>query len=78
MVILCDFEGRGLLGGSRLLECTVIWSTELFYKRSEAPRAQKRGALATLEQKKALLLLFCKKEVQVCDFAGLWVVPDFV
>ena len=46
-VILCDVEGCDLLGGSMLLECTVICCTELFYKRSEAPRAQKRGALAT-------------------------------
>ena len=43
-------------------ECTVICCTELFYKRSEAPRAQKRGPLATLKQKKALFLPFYKKK----------------
>ena len=67
---MCDFEGCGLLGGSRLLDCTVICSTELFYKRSEAPRAQKCGTLATLKQKKARFLLFAKKRSRCVTLLG--------
>ena len=64
--------GCGHLGDLEFKECTAIYCTESPYKSAEAPRSQEVVGLATLKQKKALFLFFCKKEVQLCDFAGLW------
>ena len=54
--------GLGHLGDSEFKECTVVYCMEPPYKGAKAPGSQKCGALATLNQKRALFLLFYKKK----------------